>query len=104
MPEINNPQLTEFCNADLRQIADNLVRIVSRGEDANATYLARNLGTVINDAGSVNLITDGSEVDGRTRVAGGDVFTFITLLTDFNTFMTQGRRDVLAKWKVNGDR
>jgi hypothetical protein len=72
MAEINDPQLTEFCNADLRQIADVMVRLDSRTFDANATYVARNLGTVIDTGGSSNLITDGSATDGRTRVAGGD--------------------------------
>lgn len=104
MPEINNPQLREFCNADLRQVADLMVQIDARTADSIETYNARNLGTVINDAGAENLITDGSETDGRTRVVGGDVFNLVTLLQDFQAFLTQGRKDVLAKWKVEGDR
>ena len=104
MPELNNPQLVEFCNSDLRQVADALVRLDSRTSDAAATYLARNLGTVINDGGSTELIADGSATDGRTRCAGGDVFNLVTLMADLQTFLTQGRKDVLAKWKVQGDR
>lgn len=101
---LDSPQLIEFANTDLRQIADQLTRALTRAEGANATYIARNLGTVITDGGAGNPILDGSDVDGRTICVGGDVFNFITLLTDFAAFMTQGRRDVLAKWQVNGDR
>jgi hypothetical protein len=101
---IDNAQLTEFCNSDLRQLADILASAVTRGIDATATYYARNLGTIIDQGPASELIVDGSETDGRTRVAGGDVYNFVTLLADFDTFMNQGRRDVLAKWKVNANR
>jgi len=101
---LDNPQLTGFCNADLRQLGDLFTRLTTRSEAANATYLARNLGTVINDGGSSNPVLDGSATDGRTICTGGDVFNFATLLTDFEAFMTSGRRDVIAKWNVNGDR
>jgi hypothetical protein len=101
---LDNPQLIEFCNADLRVAADRMRQLLTRTEAANATYLARNLGTIINDGGSSNPVLDGSATDGRTVCTGGDVFNFITLLNDFNSFMTQGRREVLAKWQVNGDR
>lgn len=101
---LNAPQLVEFCNSDLRQIADLLTRLNTRSEAAYATYNARNLGTVINDGGASNPVLDGSATDGRTICTGGDVYNMVTLLTDLATFMTQGRRDVLAKWNVNGDR
>ena len=104
MAEINSPQLTDICNNNLRQLADLMTRLNIRNDAAVATYNARDLGTIINAAGSSNLITDGSETDGRTRVVGGDVFNMVTLLQDFATFMTQGRKDVLAKWNVNGDK
>ena len=104
MPELSNQQLVEFSNSDLRQIADLMVRIDTRTSAANATYLARDLSTIINDGGSTELIADGSATDGRTRCAGGDVFNLVTLMGDFQTFLTQGRKDVLAKWKVQGSR
>ena len=101
---LDQPQLIEFTNVDLRQIADSLTRLITRVESANATYLARNLGTVINDNGASNPVLDGSATDGRTICVGGDVYNFITLLTDFSAFMNSERRDVIAKWNVNGDR
>lgn len=100
MAEINNPQLTRFCNESLRVIADKLAEIDKNLAGIQKDYVAKNLGTIINDAGSTNLITDGSESDGRTRVAGGDVYNLVTLLTDLQTFITEGRRDVIAKWQI----
>lgn len=102
MPEINNPQLRQFCNESLRVIADDLAHIDSILAGLLATYNDRDLGTIINSAGASNLITDGSETDGRTRCSGGDVYNMVTLLQDLQTFITTGRRDVLYKWQVNG--
>ena len=99
---MNNPQLVKYCNEDLRKLADLFVQIANFSEGSIATYNANDLGTIINNAGSTNLVEDGSDVDGRTLVTGGDVFNIVTLLQDFNTFMTQGRKDVLAKWQVHG--
>ena len=101
---LDNPQLVEFCNDELRQIADRMVALKIRVDAAYSEYLARELGTVINDGGSTNPVLDGSATDGRTVATGGDVFNLITLMTDFQTFMTSGRVDVLYKWQVNGSR
>lgn len=102
MADINNAQLTDHCNGDLRPIADLLQKLVTLGPVHIATYNARGLGDIINAAGSTNNVADGSDIDGRTRVTGGDVFNLQTLLADLGTFFTQGRKDVIAKWQVNG--
>lgn len=102
MAEISIPQLVSFCNDDLRTIADRFEYLVARVPEIIATYNARDLGNLINASGSSNLITDGSMEDGRTRVTGGDVFNCVTLLSDFVAFISQGRKDVIAKWQVNG--
>jgi hypothetical protein len=101
---LNNPQLVDFCNDELRQIADRFVALQIRVDSAYSTYLARNLGTIINDGGSTNPVLDGSATDGRTIATGGDVYNLVTMMQDFQTFMTQGRVDVLYKWQVNGNR
>jgi hypothetical protein len=103
MPEIDSPQLRSFCNEVLRPVADALAELDQRAPGIVAEYNQKLLGTVINAGGSTNLITDGSETDGRTRVAGGDVYNLITLVEAFRAFIdASGRRDVLAKWQVNG--
>ena len=104
MAEIDNPQLRAFCNDSLRVIADQLARIDQVTPGLREEYDAKNLGTIINDGGPSNLITDGSATDGRTRVEGGDVYNLITLVDDLRAFITEGRRDVIAKWQVNGYR
>ena len=101
---LDNPQLVEFCNDELRQIADQFVRLKSRVDAAITEYNARGLGTIINDGGSSNPVLDGSATDGRTIATGGDVFNFVTLMQDYVTFHTSGRNDVLFKWQVNGNR
>lgn len=102
MAELSNPQLVDFANAQARVVSDKLAALNTAAATLIATYNARDLGTVINDGGAGNLIADGSETDGRTRVTGGDVFNLVTLLADLDGFMTQGRKDVIAKWRVNG--
>jgi hypothetical protein len=102
MPELTNPQLVNWANEEGRTFADKLFQLVHHAERAVGEYNQRDLGTIINDGGASELITDGSQTDGRTRVTGGDVFNEVTLMQDFLAFMTQGRRDVVMKWEVNG--
>lgn len=66
-----------------------MFQLVHHAERAVGEYNQRDLGTIINAGGASELIADGSQTDGRTRVAGGDVFNEVTLMQDFLTFMTQ---------------
>jgi hypothetical protein len=99
---LDNPQLVDFCNTELRQIADKFVALKIRIDSAHAEYNQRNLGTIINDGGSSNPVLDGSLTDGRTIATGGDVFNIVTLMTDMQAFLTAGRVEVLYAWQVNG--
>ena len=100
---LDSPQLTEFCNSELRQLGDLITKLDLRSAAAITEYNARDLGTVINAGGSSGPVLDGSAADGRTICTGGDVFNFITLLQNLQTFFADtGRRDVIAKWNVNG--
>lgn len=102
---LDNAQLVEFCNDELRQIADLSVQLKIRIDAAIAEYNARNLGTIINDGGSSGPVLDGSASDGRTIATGGDVFNLITLITGVKDFLeANSRMDVLYKWQVNGNR
>lgn len=100
--EIANGQLTDFTNGYMRPLCDKLAAMNATLATVVSTYNARDLGTIINDAGASNLITDGSVTDGRTRITGGDVFNTVTLIQDLQTFLTSGRKDVIAKCQVNG--
>jgi len=100
---LDSTQLVEFCNDELRQLGDRLKALDIRTAAAVAEYNARDLGTVINAGGSSGPVLDGSASDGRTIVTGGDVFNLITMLQEVQTFFAvSGRRDVIAKWNVNG--
>jgi hypothetical protein len=101
---LDNPQLVDFCNDELRQIADEFVRLRNRCIAAREEYDARDLGTIINAGGSSGPVLDGSAVDGRTIATGGDVFNLVTLMSDFATFCTVDRVDVMYRWQVNGNR
>jgi len=102
---LDNAQLVEHCNDELRQLGDLATRFIARVKAAKAEYLARNLGTIINDGGASNLIIDGSASDGRTPCTGGDVYNFQTFLGNVETvFDAPGVADVIAKWNVNGHR
>ena len=101
---LDNAQLIEFCNDEIRQIADQFVRLKARADAAITEYNARDLGTIINAGGSANPVLDGSAADGRTIGTGGDVFNMVTLMQDYQTFHTTGRNDVLFKWQVNGNK
>ena len=104
MAEIADPQLTSFANEYLRPLADAMAKLDLDLTPTVEVYNSRNLGTIINDAGAGNLIDDGSAVDGRTRVTGGDVYNLITLINDFQAFITSGRRDVIYRWQVHSVR
>ena len=104
MPEITNPQVVDFCNNTIRPMADLLARVDALLPGMIATYNARDLGTVINNAGAGNLIADGSEKDGRTRRTGGDVYQFINVLTKMKAaFLDDDNiRETIVGWQVNG--
>lgn len=102
---LDNVQLSEFCNSELRQVADKFVRLKIQIDSAILEYHARNLGTIINNGGSTNEVLDGSQQDGRTKATGGDVYNIISMMQDMQTFLaTDERLAKLYKWQVNGDR
>jgi len=103
MAEITDPQVIAFSNQELRPVADALFQAYYRAKELNQNYVAGNIGSLINTAGAGNLLHDGSEVDGRTRITGGDIYNFITLIGDFISFTdAPGRLDVITKPHVNG--
>jgi hypothetical protein len=108
MAEITNPQVVAFANEKVRPLADAFFQVYYRAKAANQEYNANAIGSLINAAGSGNLITDGSETDGRTRIAGGDVYNSVTFWQAFIAFVegnavtTAARLDVITKPHVHG--
>lgn len=90
MADITDPQVVAFCNNEVRPMADRLYSAYFRAKATLADYNAGDIGTKISNGGSSNFVGDGSAVDGRTRMTGGDVFNLITTLTAYIAFVENG--------------
>ena len=103
MPEITSPQVVEFCNGYLRPLSDSLAHLHAIIPSVVAVYNQRGIYDKIEAVGAGNLITDGSEADGRTRRNGGHVYSLVTILSELHTFLAANNRpDVFNGWQVNG--
>jgi hypothetical protein len=107
MPEINNPQVVLFANERVRTIADSLYSAYFRSKSILEDYASGQIGSLIDSAGASELVADGSDSDGRTRITGGDIYNIITALEQFVNFIegqavtTADRTDVISKPHVN---
>lgn len=103
MAEITNPQVVTFSNEQVRPIADQFYKLYYKALSVNQNYNANDIGSAINAAGAGELITDGSQVDGRTRITGGDIYNLMTAIGQFIAYMegsavtTADRRSVITK-------
>ena len=105
MAEITNAQVVAFANNRVRPLADKLNRARNEALEVLADYNAQGIGSLINAAGDSNLIADGSAVDGRPRMSGGDIYNLVTLidaLTTTSAFFTTDRATVVKKCVGNG--
>ncbi len=109
MTEITDPQVIRFANETVRPLCDALYKAYYKSKSAIEDYYnGGDIGTKIDTAGAGNLIADGSDSDGRTRITGGDIYNIITALEHFvsyvegNAVATAARLDVIAKPHVNG--
>lgn len=107
MAEINNSQVVLFDNEQVRGMADSLYKAYWQAKQFLLNYNSDSIGSLINDAGSSNLVADGSEADGRTRITGGDIYNLVTAATAFIAFVegesvaTADRTTVITKPHVN---
>ena len=107
MAENSNPQVVTFANERVRPIANKFYQLYYDALSVNADYTAGDIGTKIDTAGASELIADGSAVDGRTRITGGDIYNLMTAIGQFIAYMegtsvtTADRRSVIAKPHVH---
>ena len=87
MAEITNPQVVAFSNGRVRPLCDKMYALYYASKAVVADYNAADIGTKINDAGDGNLVDDGSAVDGRTRITGGDIYNVITFAQQIVNFV-----------------
>lgn len=106
-----SPQLKAFSNEKARPLADTLYAMYFELVSFQDEYNSKNIGTEINNLGAGNTVDDGSDVDGRTRITGGDLFLLKTIVDDLKFWAEQdatatpsdGKRLALfAKIEVNG--
>lgn len=102
MAEITTPAVVAYSNNRVRPLADKLIAARRLAQAAIEEYNDQNIGSQINAAGDANLIADGSATDGRPRMVGGDIYNFVTLLQDLDTFFNAGRVTVIDKAMGNG--
>lgn len=98
----SNPQVIAYSNNRVRPLADKLIRARRDLKAAVEEYNDQNIGSLINAAGDGNILADGSATDGRPQMVGGDLYNFVTLLQDLDTFFNSGRVTVIDKAMGNG--
>jgi len=105
--DITDPQVVAFTNSQARPAADKMTQAYWQMKKFVENYNTGNIGTLITNAGSANLVADGSKTDGRTPITGGDIFNLITAAQAYIAFVegqavaTAARLDVISKPHVN---
>lgn len=105
--EITDAQVIRFSNERVRTIADSLYSTYFRCKSIIDDYNAADIGTKINDGGAGNLVADGSDIDGRTRITGGDIYNLVTAIQQFINYVegqavdTTDRTTTITKPHVN---
>lgn len=102
MANIIDPTAVAFSNAKIRPIADKFMKLYWFAKATSSEWTAKNMSALIpNDS---SLVVDGSAVDGRTPITGGDINI---LLAHLNTFIadleatTNLKRNQINKVAVN---
>ena len=84
MSQITDPATIQFCQQMARPFCNLLAKLNIQGPAFNSVYNAQGIGSAINSEGAGNVIADGF----ANAIVGGDIYNFITLLTDFATFLS----------------
>lgn len=101
MPDITNPDVIAYVNRVVRPIADRMIGLNATIDIEAATWFATISPAVAANA-DVDLIADGSDLDGRTQLTKADLVNFVTQMLAFQTQMDGGGVfDVVNKPHVN---
>lgn len=103
MPDITNPQAVKFCNEKVRVLADSLLQAIATARQFDSDYGAISGDTLFPNTS--DLIADGSDVDGRSRVQAQVVRAIRTQAQDLLTWAATGnptRETRLRSIAVNG--
>jgi|SRR6185437_615438 len=86
MPNVIDPSAIQFCNQNIRPVADQIAQLQTTLAVTLAAWSAKGMGAMIPNDSSV--IEDGSPADGRTPLQGADVNALIALLTTLQGMAT----------------
>jgi len=87
MAEITDPLVVNWANGRARPLADRLRAAYDALASYQEDYAAQGIGAAISAAGGSNLIADGSETDGRSRISGNTLVNFKAALDQIDTAM-----------------
>ena len=100
-----NPQAVRIANEKIRPAADRFGQLYNFVKALQAEGIAESWLTLF--PATADVLTDGSEVDGRAPITNTDVRSFITLVGTFITYMEQtanANRDLTLRIAVNPER
>ena len=85
-----DPQVIAFANTRVRPMADRMFSLYLESQAFLAEYTAGDIGTQIDTAGAGEILVDGSAVDGRTEITGGDIYNLVGAVQEFIDFVENG--------------
>jgi hypothetical protein len=103
MAEITDPQVVAFANQETRPMSDALYLAYRRAQNFVENYIHGGMGNLIDAGGTANLVADGSETDGRTRITGQDIINLVQAAQEFMAYVenlpvpTADRRYIISK-------
>jgi len=107
MAEITDPQIVKFCNEKIRPLADSVYSSYYKSLSLVSDYVSGDIAGNLQKWASDDLVADGSEVDGRTRLTRQDLEYEYKILFDFIAFLeaevTSGvsRLSIISKSHIN---
>lgn len=105
MADNANPQAVKFVNDELRPACGLFISALRTFRQMKSDYVADNIGSLVvpDQTTTAELIADGSDVDGRTRLNGFDVDQAVQKVTALLAFIDgqSGMEEALTKPAVN---
>lgn len=87
MAEITDPQVIKFCNEKIRPLADLVYSSYYKSLSLTSDYENGKINELLSIWGSEDLVADGSETDGRTRLSRQDLEYEYKILFDFIAYL-----------------
>lgn len=90
MAETTDAQVIKFANERIRTTASKLRDVYWESKRVLEEYNNTGINAKVTAAGSTQVLSDGSQIDGRSRITGDDLFNFVTALQQFVLYVENG--------------